>query len=91
MIVQRISSNSATLVAVAISKPFKRNTAPLFLVHKSDESSLVSNFGVDINRTDEFDASPLMLVSFQEEGSNSRRVYVDMPKLCSIYLIRGLF
>jgi ankyrin repeat and BTB/POZ domain-containing protein 1 len=51
-------------------------------------SRLVSNFGVDINRTDAFDASPLMLVSpFFSIGSDFRRVCVAMQKLCNIYSI----
>ena len=52
---------------------------------------LVSNFGVDINRTDAFDASPLMLVCMVYKNANIRRVCVVMLKWCNIYLTRAQY
>jgi len=73
-------------VEEVIWKPFKR----VINLNYTNLARLVSNFGVDINRTDAFDASPLMLVYLLSCGVDLRRVCVVMPKLFNIYLIRGL-
>lgn len=58
-----------------------------YLSSQDDANSgrLVSNFGVDINRTDAFDASPLMLVQCFGGNTDIRRVCAVMPKWFSIY------
>lgn len=74
------------LVVGATLKRYRRN----FLLDCVD-GRLVSNFGVDINRTDAFDASPLMLVRVLYTYSNCRRACAVMPKLYSTSSIQVRF